>query len=150
MASSFFLETPEHIEIVPLEPSNPRREFTSKRQPHVIHLVAAWKQKDIFPIILRRLVDISEPGKWVGHSELVSELAKSSIQDIRSVCSGNPSPKIVSNMLAWFSQKVSAYQNGRLSDRYAAIDTVQEASARFERRKERSSYSYRLRTISET
>ena len=99
----------------------------------MILLVVAWKQKDIFPIILKRLDDISGAGKWVCQSELVNNLANSFTQEIRSFCSANPSSKTVSNMVAWFSQKVTAYQNGQLTGNYTAIGTVREASAKFER-----------------
>ena len=96
------------------------------------------------------MVDISRKRKWISHGELVDYLVKSYIQQIRLVCSRNPTVETVSNMAAWFSQKVTAYQNGHLSERYAAIDTVKEVIAQFDRRKDRSSYSYRLRSVFET
>lgn len=113
-------------------------------------MAAAWKQIDVFPIILSCMVDISRRRRWISHGELVEHLLKSHMQQIRLVCSENPTVETVSNMAAWFSQKVTAYQNGHLSERYAAISTVREVIAKFDRHKDRSSYSYRLRATSET
>jgi len=115
----------------------------------VILLVVVWRQKDVFPMVLSCLVDISTTGRWVSHGELVDYMARSCIQQIRAVCSGNPTTASISNMVAWFSQKVTAYQKGDLSERYVAIGVIQEASARFDRRKQRDSYSYRLKSLSE-
>jgi hypothetical protein len=97
----------------------------------------SWKQHGVFPIIFNTLVYLAkENNTWISHHNLSKYLAEEeSLGDYDTV----------SNMVAWFSQKITEYEKGELSPRYKAYNIIQQAYRLFERKKDGEHYSYKLR-----
>jgi len=90
-------------------------------------------------------------GEWVLHEEIVNELLKNPeilrVLKTKSewrLLSGDKSTKeVVSNIVAWFSQKITEYEKGDLSNAYSQFYLIQEAYAIFDRAKIGGNYAYK-------
>lgn len=117
----------------------------------------SWRQEDCFPIIFETIqrLSMSKGGDWVTHEELVEELTKD-VNMMRLVTLAKihlyrnedmDERSIVANMVAWFSQKITEYEHGELSERYSQYSLIEEAWKSLDRRVVRNRYSYKVRSL---
>lgn len=103
-----------------------------------------WKQIDAFPIITNCLIEIADSEKWTAHDKIVNHIFKSEYEEqLQNICSIALTRDIVSNMVAWLSQRYTDYESGDLSENYYALKIVENVYTHFERKKEGKLYSYR-------
>ncbi len=118
---------------------------------------SSWTQEDCFPIIFRTLQELSsnKGGNWITHEELVEALLKH-IDMIELVVLAKShlyrdeeidERSIVSNMIAWFSQKLTEYEHGKLSESYSQFSLIEEAWESLDRRVTEDGYSYKMRHL---
>jgi len=108
-----------------------------------------WKQKDVFPIIFNSLLRLSEDNNnWISHNSIVNDIIGHC--NINDYISWYPQDvtilrEIVSNMVAWFSEKYTLFEEGELSPNEGTYDLIKKVYETFERRKEieNNTYSYR-------
>jgi len=106
--------------------------------------MTSWKQKDAFPIITNCLIEIADSEKWTAHDKIVNHISKSEYKEqLQNICSIALTRKIVSNMVAWLSQRYTKYESGDLSENYSALKIIETVYTHFERKKEGKLYSYR-------
>lgn len=109
----------------------------------------AWKHEDCFPIVKDTILRLCEERKgWVLFDEILDELledgtVKLAIGDIS--WKDEDAREIVSNVVAWFSQKITEYENGTLREHYKQIDLIEEAYSIFDRKELDGRYAYKLR-----
>lgn len=109
-----------------------------------------WKQIDVFPIITNCLIEITDSEKWTAHDKIVNHIFKSEYKEqLQNICSTALTRKIVSNMVAWLSQKYTDYESGDLSENYYALNIVEKVYTHFERKKECTLYSYRKTPVNQ-
>jgi hypothetical protein len=116
----------------------------------------SWRQEDCFPIIFETIQKLSadKGGDWVTHDEIVEALLKDiNIMGLAALAKiylykneEIDEKSIVANMVAWFSQKITEYEHGELSERYSQYSLIQEAWRRFDRKVVRNRYSYKVRS----
>jgi len=88
---------------------------------------------------------------WVFHEEIVDELLSNKYiadlaNDIRAR-KGIEKQESVANMIAWFSQKITEYENGNLEpESYGEFYLIEEAYGFFDRKRMKGRYAYRLST----
>jgi len=99
-----------------------------------------WRQNEVFPEIFRAINILTDTGrdKWVSHEDIVSYLFSNQLL--------SRNPYQVSNMVAWFSQKITEYELGILSPRSKCYELIQNAFRSFERKRIGKVYSYRKRS----
>ena len=103
-----------------------------------------WKQIDAFPIIINCLIEIADSEKWTAHDEIENHIFKLEYEEqLQNICSTALTREIVSNMVAWLSQKYTEYESGDLSENYYALKIVENVYLHFERKEEGTLYSYR-------
>jgi len=113
-------------------------------------LFPSWKHEDCFPIIRDTILRLCEKKKtWILLDEIVNALLENGTV-LRFVTGADvwkdeDAREIVSNMVAWFSQKITEYENGSLPENYRQIDLIEEAYNMFDRREIEGRYSYKLR-----
>ena len=109
-----------------------------------------WKHEDCFPTIYDIILDLCRKKKdWVLHDEIVAALLDEAliiklVTDVR-MYKDMEEREIVANMVAWFSQKVTEYENGNLPANYRQFYLIEEAYRMFDRKKAEGRYAYRLR-----
>jgi len=110
----------------------------------------SWKQEDCFPIIRDTILQLCEKKKsWVLLDEIVNALLENgTVLEFVSgvdVWRDEEAREILANMVAWFSQKITEYENGTLPDNYRQIDLIEEVYTLFDRREIEGRYAYKLR-----
>jgi len=113
-------------------------------------LFPSWKHEDCFPIIRDTILRLSEKKKsWVLFEEIVKALLENGtvLEFVTGVdvLKDQEAREIVSNMVAWFSQKITEYENGTLPENYRQIDLIEEAYNIFDRKEIEGRYAYKLR-----
>jgi len=116
---------------------------------------SSWKQEDCFPIILELIYALSTKKKqqWISHNELV-DVALDNPQVIAIITDAKMRPfkyetwkerEIVSNMIAWFSEKITEYERGLLSRSYRQFQIIEEAWLNLDRMELEGRYAYKTR-----
>jgi len=94
-----------------------------------------WKQIDYFPLISNSIVELSvDSNKWLSHKEIVDHLIE--VEKLGDY-------DTVSNMVAWFSQKITQYENGNLNPNYRCYDIISSISNSYDRKVDGITYSYK-------
>ena len=108
-----------------------------------------WRHEDFFPIINSVIFKICKGRRWMSHHKIVKELVKepSINKHFSSLTSSRKELLwLTSNMLSWFSQKITQYNEDPLSlQNYKALDVIKEASRIYERRKVGKVWAYRIK-----
>ena len=109
-----------------------------------------WKQEDCFPIIRDTILRLCEKRKtWILFNEIVDALLQNGtiVKFVTGadIWKDEAEREVVANMVAWFSQKITEYENGTLPDNYKQIDLIEEAYTLFDRREVEGRYAYKLR-----
>jgi hypothetical protein len=115
----------------------------------------SWKQEDCFPLILETIyaLSIKKKAQWVSHNQLVEALLDNPqviaiITDVKMrplKYETSEEREIVSNMVAWFSQKITEYEHGLLSKKYRQFHTIEEAWLNLDRIELDGRYAYKMR-----
>jgi len=108
-----------------------------------------WKQREVFPIVYNTLLGLTSSKKWVTHEEIVDALMTNlDIQRniYRVIATKEELRDILSNIVAWFSQRITEYETGQLDSNYSVYDIIEDAYCTFDRKKEsnNTTYSYRI------
>ena len=119
-------------------------------------MIPLWTHEEVFPIIRDTLFDLCGKKKdWILHDEIVNALLDE--KDIAylaaniSVRKAIEEKGIVANMVAWFSQKITEYERGKLEpESYREFDMIEEAYRLFDRKTIGGRYAYKLRTTPRT
>lgn len=110
-----------------------------------------WTQDECFPAIFEVICQACRKRQdWVSHAEIVRTLLEN--PEIRTIARRVSYERRTSeewettSMLAWFSQKITEYLYGNLSENYCQYSLVQDAALTLEREREtEDTYSYKLR-----
>jgi len=115
----------------------------------------SWKQEDCFPIILETIRTLSAEKKreWISHDELVDSLLDNPqiVEIIKNArmhifrYENVEERRMASNMVAWFSQKITEYECRSLSKNYYQFHIIEEAWLNFDRIRLGGKYAYRIR-----
>jgi hypothetical protein len=124
--------------------------FLSTEIPKGSVLFPLWKHEDCFPTIYEIVLDLCKKKKgWVLHDEIVAMLLNNMlivklVADVR-VYKDIEEQEIVANMVAWFSQKITEYENGNLPLNYKQFHLIEKTYRMFDRKKIGGRYAYKLR-----
>jgi len=113
-------------------------------------LYPSWKHEDCFPAIRDTILRLCERKKtWILLDEIVDALLENGtvlkFVTRKDIWKDETAKQIVANMVAWFSQKITEYENGTLPENYKRIDLIEEAYTLFDRREIEGRYAYKLR-----
>jgi len=114
-------------------------------------LFPAWKHEDCFPLIKDIILRLCGRKKtWVLLGEIVNAILENGtvfkfVTGV-DVWREEVEREVVANMVAWFSQKITEYENGTLPENYKQIDLIEEVYTLFDRRQIEGRYAYKLRT----